>query len=401
MKKIINIAWKDIKNRFTSISEILFYLVLPVFFIFMLGGGFEKFGSDQELPRLAVVDEDQSTLSIELVTTLMNSQVVEVETLSLAGAVSALVDEQIDAYLQIPTGFGGQLLAGESTELELRALEDMQDARAAEQEALTIVETLSRSLLAAHVSTTERELLAPFSSEIEREAYFDNSLSLAQDAFGNLPDRVEMTVPDQSEALDYREATAAQANAGQLVTWVFIPLLGTSVVLTDERTMGTLRRLLTTPTSKSTFLLGTFVGQLVPAWVQMALLIGFGGLVMGVYWGGSMVGLFVLLLAFSLASVAFGTLMGTVVKTSGQANNLSIMSGMAMALLGGCWWPSELFPDVLLTANKVLPTTWVMDGLNGLMLQGFGLMEVLPLAGVLLVFAVVFFLIGVWRFRFE
>jgi ABC-type Na+ efflux pump permease subunit len=245
MKKIINIAWKDIKNRFTSISEILFYLVLPVFFIFMLSGGFEKIGSDQELPRLGIVDEDQSTLSIELVTTLRNSQVVEVETLSLAGAVSALEDEQIDAYLQIPTGFGGQLLAGESTELELRALEDTQDARAAEQEALTIVETmsrsllaahvsttdtqdaraaeqealtivetLSRSLLAAHVSTTERELLAPFSSAIEREAYFDNSLSLAQEAFGNLPDRVEMTVPDQSEALDYREATAAQANAG-------------------------------------------------------------------------------------------------------------------------------------------------------------------------------------------
>ena len=293
MKKIINIAWKDIKNRFTSISEILFYLILPVFFIFMLGGGFAKIGNDQELPRLAVVDEDKTTLSFKLVTTLKNSQVIEIETLSLAGAVSALDDEQIDAYLQIPTGFERHLLAGESFALELRALEDTQDARAAEQEALTIVETLSRSLLAAHVSTTERELLAPFSSAIEREAYFDNSLSLAQEAFGNLPDRVEMTVPDQSKALDLLEATAAQANAGQLVTWVFIPLLGTSVVLTDERTTGTLRRLLTTPTSKSTFLLGTFVGQLVPAWVQMALLIGFGGLLMGVYWGGSIVGLVV------------------------------------------------------------------------------------------------------------
>ena len=93
MKKIINIAWKDIKNRFTSISEILLYLVLPVFFIFMLSGGFEIIGSDQELPRLAVVDEDQSALSSELVTTLGNSQVVEVETLSLAGAASALEDE--------------------------------------------------------------------------------------------------------------------------------------------------------------------------------------------------------------------------------------------------------------------------------------------------------------------
>lgn len=401
MKKIINIAWKDIKNRFTSISEILFYLVLPVLFIFMMGGGLERIGSDQELPRLGVVDEDQTALSIELVTTLKNSKVVEVETLSLADAVSALDNERVDAYMQISTGFEGHLLDGESFELELRAQEDTEDARAAEQEALTIVETLSRSLLAAHVSTTEREFVAPFSSVNERKVYFDNSLSLAQEAFANLPDRVDMTAPDQSEALDLQEATTAHYIAGQLVTWVFIPLLGTSVLLTDERTMGTLRRLLTTPTSKSTFLLGTFVGQLVPSWVQMALLIGFGGLVMGVYWGGSMVGLVVLMLAFSLASVAFGTLMGTVVKTPGQANNLSIMSGMAMALLGGCWWPSELFPEVLLVANKVLPTSWVMDGLHGLMLQGFGLMEVLPLAGVLLGFAVVFFLIGVWRYRFE
>jgi ABC-2 type transport system permease protein len=401
MKKIINIAWKDIKNRFTSFSEILFYLVLPVLFIFMVSGGLARFGSDQELPRLAVVDEDQTALSKELVTALKNSKVVEVETLSLANAASALEDEQVDATMQIAMGFEGHLLDGEPFELELQAPEDTQDASAVEQEALTIVETLSRSLLAAHVSTTERELIAPFSSVKEREAYFENSLSLAQEAFANLPDRVEMAAPDQSEAMDLQEATTAHYTAGQLVTWVFIPLLGTSVVLTDERTMGTLRRLLITPTSKSTFLLGTFVGQLVPAWLQMALLIGFGGLVMGVYWGGSMVGLVVLLLAFSLASVAFGTLMGTVVKTPGQANNLSIMSGMAMALLGGCWWPSELFPEVLLAANRVLPTSWVMDGLHGLMLQGFGLVEVLPLAGVLLGFAVVFFLVGVWRYRFE
>ena len=52
-----------------------------------------------------------------------------------------------------------------------------------------------------------------------------------------------------------------------------------------ERQQGTLRRLLTTPTSKSTFLLGTISGQVLMALVQMLLLIGFGMLVMELNWG--------------------------------------------------------------------------------------------------------------------
>jgi ABC-type transport system involved in cytochrome c biogenesis permease component len=41
----------------------------------------------------------------------------------------------------------------------------------------------------------------------------------------------------------------------------FIPLLATSALFGHERTNGTLRRLLTTPTRPSTFLLGTIAGQ--------------------------------------------------------------------------------------------------------------------------------------------
>ena len=43
-----------------------------------------------------------------------------------------------------------------------------------------------------------------------------------------------------------------------------------------ERQKGTLRRLLTTPTRKAIFLLGTISGQVLTALVQMLLLVGFG-----------------------------------------------------------------------------------------------------------------------------
>jgi ABC-2 type transport system permease protein len=158
---------------------------------------------------------------------------------------------------------------------------------------------------------------------------------------------------------------------------------------------------LTTPSYKATFLLGTISGQVAMALVQMLLLVGFGILAMKLNWGREPLALFIILFCSALAAAAFGTTMGTFIKTEGQANGLSIMFGMVFALMGGCWYPLELFPPAIQNAVKVLPTTWAMQGMLDLVLRGGGLMDILPEAGVLLGFAALFFSVGVWRFRFE
>jgi ABC-2 type transport system permease protein len=94
-------------------------------------------------------------------------------------------------------------------------------------------------------------------------------------------------------------------------------------------------------------------------------------------------------------------MLGTFVKTEGQASGLSIMLGMVMALLGGCWYPIELFPAAMQNIVKVLPTTWAMQGMLDILLRGQGVTGILPVAGVLLGFAAVFFSIGVLRFKYE
>ncbi len=194
---------------------------------------------------------------------------------------------------------------------------------------------------------------------------------------------------------------AAQASAGQMVTWVLIPLLGIASLFTFERLAGTLRRLLVTPTRKSTYLLGTLSAQLIMGLIQIGLLVGFGMLVLGVDYGSSPLGLIILMVAFALSGVALGTLMGTFTRTDSQANNLSIMLGMSMALLGGCWWPMELFPETVQTVVKVLPTTWAMQGLTDLIMRNQGVEGILLESGVLVAFAALFFVVGVRRFRFE
>ena len=398
MKKIFAIAWKDAIIRFASSSELLFFIILPVVFTFLLAGGTPS-GNEENRIRLLVVDESQTAISQQIMDELENSTAVYPEVVAREEAQSQFDERRASAVFIIPAGIDIETLQNSSAEVELLQQPNNLNATIAERAVLTAIRRVSSAISAAQNAVSVREAKQPFANEAAKQVYFENSLELAQSIQEDAPERVtviEGTTPDQIE-YDPR----ANSSAGQLITWVFIPLFGISALFAYERQQGTLRRLLTTPSRKATFLLGTITGQVAMALVQMSLLVGFGILVMKLNWGREPLALFVILLASALAAAAFGTTMGTFIKTEGQASGLSIMFGMVFALMGGCWYPLELFPAAIQNAVKVLPTTWAMQGLLDLVLRGGGLMDILPEAGVLLGFAVVFFTVGVLRFRYE
>ncbi len=402
-QKITAMAWKDTIVRFSSRTEILFFLILPLVFTVLLSGGVggSLTGDGDNRIVLLVVNEDDSEPATTLVDALAASDVVRINEQPLAEAEALFADEEASALLVIPAGFGAAVLGGETAVLDLRQLPNDSNASAADRAVQTAVSQISRPWVIARNSVDEAERLEPFANDDTRLAYFQQATAFAESMLDEAPQRMIVTQPDAALVSVNTYDQAAHQSAGQLITWVFIPLLGVSALMALERRTGTLRRLLVTPTRKATYLLGTVSGQYAAAIVQMALLIGFGVVVMKVNWGQSPVGLAVMLLTFGLAAVAFGVMMGAFVKTEGQANNLSIMMGMTMALLGGCWFPIELFPPTVQTAVHVLPTTWAMQGLTDLLMRGAGVAEILPEAAVLCGFAVVFFIVGVTRFRYE
>ena len=400
MKKILAIAWKDTLLRFSERSELLFFIILPVVFTLIIGGA-SVGGGDSRVPVL-VVDEDGGALAAEFLSTLEASGAVRPMARARAEAEADFAGDEYSTLVIVPAGFGEALLGGEPARLEVRALPDNLNALAAEQALQAAAAQTSRAVRVAVASTAEAEGRQPFASAADREAYFAEALAQARAGFAAAPDRLTVTRPELPDEAGFgRDDAAGQASAGQLITWVLIPLLGTSALFAFERGRGTLKRLLTTPTNKATFLGGVIAGQLGLALVQMALLVGFGMLALKLNWGQDPLALAVMLVSFGLAAVALGTMLGTFIKSEGQANGLSIMLGMVLALLGGCWYPAEFFPEIARTAALALPTTWAMQGLTDLVLRGQGLGAVLPEAGVLAGFAVVFFGVGVARFRYE
>ena len=398
MKKILAIIRKDAIIRFGSSSELLFFIVLPILFTFLLAGGTPSGNEDPRI-NLSVVDEANTSISHQIINELKISAAVRPEMTTRQKAQKQFDNRRAEVVLIIPAGMDIQSLQKGTAQVELLQQPNNMNATVAQRAVSTAIQRVSSAISAAQTAVKQRESIQPFASAQEKQAYFERSLEMAKSIQKDAPQRVTVIEGNTKDQVDYDPR--ANSSAGQLITWVFIPLFGISALFAYERQQGTLRRLLITPSSKATFLLGTISGQVLMALVQMLLLVGFGILVMKLSWGREPLALFIILLASALAAAAFGTMLGTFIKTESQANGLSIMFGMVFALMGGCWYPLELFPPAIQNVVKILPTTWAMQGMLDLVLRGGGLQDILPEAAVLCGFAILFFSVGIWRFRYE
>jgi ABC-2 type transport system permease protein len=397
MKKVLAIAWKDVKLRFSGPSEWLFFLILPIVFTMVLAGGTGE-PADTRV-RLGVVDEAASPFSTQLIEALERSTTVRPDVLSRSEADNEFSQRRVSAVLVIPPEFTLANLIGGPVQVELRQQPNNTDALVAFQAVTKEVDRISSLVKIANASVLAAEQVQPFASTADRQAYFDAALAAAQAEQSSAPARLAVTRGVTTDQIEYDPQ--ANSSAGQIITWVFIPLLGIAGLYASERQQGTLRRILTTPTGSGTYQLGTILGQVSTALVQMLLLVGFGIAVLNLNWGQSPAALALILVSSALAAAALGTMIGAFVRSEGQANGLAWMLGMLMALLGGCWYPAELFPQFVRTASLVLPTTWAMQGMLNIVARGEGLAGVLLPAGVLLGMAALFFTVGASRFKFE
>jgi len=106
--RIFVIAWKDALVRFSSKTELLFFLILPVMFTFLLSGvGGEAM---QKIPIL-VVDQDASSLSTALIQVLASNEDLDVKVTSQVEAISQFKNRQTPAWVVIPSGLEAQLTA--------------------------------------------------------------------------------------------------------------------------------------------------------------------------------------------------------------------------------------------------------------------------------------------------
>ena len=142
MKKIFAIAWKDAIVRFASPSELLFFIVLPLVFTFLLAGGTPSGDEDPRI-NLVVVDEANTAISQQIFRELESSTAVRPDPLTRAEAQSLFDERRADVVLIIPAGIDAASLQSGSAEVELLQQPNNMNAIVAQRAVSTAIRRVS------------------------------------------------------------------------------------------------------------------------------------------------------------------------------------------------------------------------------------------------------------------
>ena len=183
----------------------------------------------------------------------------------------------------------------------------------------------------------------------------------------------------------------------QLVLFTFLTSLTGAAQLILSRQLGVSRRMVATPTSMGTILVGEGLGRLAVALFQAIFIVGATALLFGVSWGDPL-GVALIVLAFSLVGAGIAMLIGAVANNAEQAGSVGVFAGLGIAAIGGSMVPPEIFPEPMATVSWFTPHRWALDGFREL-IAGGDVVSVLTQAGVLLAAAVVLLGLATWRLR--
>ncbi len=342
-----------------------------------------------------VADLDGGEVSRNLLSELEASSELDVLRVDSDEAKRLVADTPLaGSALVIPKGFSDAFVAGEPVELLLwtdpvKHLEALKIRAAVERARAGLITTQ----VAARIAVVQVLTHAP---DADFEALFEDSAELA----GRLLDK-SVGLEESSVFGGSVEFNSFDQNVpGFSVTFLLLGMLfGVGVGLLDEKEWGMLHRIAASPVGVKHLATGKMLSRFLIGTVQMVLLFAFGWIAFGISLGPSVVALGSVIVGITFASSAFGLLAATLAPSREAVLPMGTMAVVAMAALGGCWWPITIEPFWLQQVAHLFPTAWAMDAFNDLMLRQRGFVDILPALAALVGFGCLYMFVGWWLYE--
>lgn len=362
---VVTIAANNLRRLVRLRSNLFFVFALPLLLILVLG---LTIGSAE--PRIGVhVEDPDAPRAAALIAEIEQRDGIEVIHFDgLEAADDELEREDITALLVVPAGYDEALAAGDPARLEYRVIPSSGGFEV-------------QSLIQAAVSDHNAALLA--SRAVSQQTGLSPGDAAARvAAAGEAIGRVEVATVDDDGG-DYRATDAVGFVAAQeLVLFLFVIGLVAAAALIESRQLGVTQRMVATPATTAQVIAGEALGRYTVAIVQAAFIIGGTALMFDLDWG-SWPATVAIVASFSLVATAAALFVGALVGNESQSSAIGISLGLALAALGGCMVPFEIFPGWLRTVAHVTPHAWAIDAFTEVIQRGGGLGQIAPELAVL------------------
>ncbi len=350
-------AWiicvKDLRSRLRDRSALIIGIVVPLALAFIFNAVFSGAAGGNTVISLGVVDADHGAVAAVLVHDVLGS-VAKSGFISvrsepdLATAQRRVSSGGLQAVIVVPAGF---TTAVESQQPAALQVIGNADSPISSEVARSIADGYTADLNRVRLSVATTAVLKPGT----------NLTDLVAAATATAP---PVQVSDQSTATKELSPKSFYA-AGMAVFFVFFTVSFGVTGLLEERSQGTMARLLAAPIRRWSVLAGKMLTSFILGVVSMSVLVVATSLLFGASWGNP-IGVAILIVAAVLSAMGIMAVVATLAKTPEQAGNWQSVIAVILGLLGGTFFPVARAPGVLSTITFLTPQAWFLRGLGDL-----------------------------------
>jgi len=374
-------------------TEILLTFVVPIVFFTVFAFIFDEQIGLGKSPKvnLALVDEDHTPLSRDLLSSLAESEMLRVYSPAEHGAgphIFNSVDPAEDLVLAgalplavlVPDGWTDSLMTAESEPISLQLLADSSDP-------------VATQVVTALIRQTSGQVLA----ELARQQ-IATVLSLSSDQF-SASAVARFTKPVGIDVVDLFAADKANPvvsmyAAGIAVMFLLFGAVGNSGTLLEEEENQTLDRLMCSELSMTQLLAGKWLLMTVVGIVQVTVMFAWAQLAFGVDLLGHLPGFMVMTVVTAAAAGSFALVLATLCKNRVQLNAVAIILILCMSALGGSMVPRYVMSETMQEVGKLTFNAWALDGYIKVFWRDLPLADLAPELTVLVATAIVLFVVA-------
>jgi ABC-2 type transport system permease protein len=391
MKRIIgffrdalHIGGKDLKDFYRDRARIISFLIMPIFMMLLTGFIFPSQSSLKNLP-VGLINQDGGPVSEEMISVFSqmktgDTNVMKLKPLASEDEAKQLIKEQrISGALVFPEGLSDSL-------------------KNKQQGQVIIVTDQSNPQISSLLTGMLEQALSGMGTQMETQAIADMT-------GGRMPQEAitAMVTPIQVQT---RGLIAGNPNYFQFVApgvmamvTVMAVMMGLAGSVAREKETGTLDGLLVAPIARGSIVMGKTFAQTVRGLAQGAMVLAIAMIFFGVRVYGNFALLVVMLILGIFSFVGLGILISAMVEEQETAMTIMMTVTFPMLFLSGAFFPLQQMPGFMQAISKVVPLTYVVEGLRQVMVLGAGFTQVLRPVLILLAFGAVTLAISIPAFK--
>ena len=352
-----------------------FIIALPIAQLLVTGLAIQR--DMKHIPTL-VLNRDKHYASYELLKAFEQSSYFDIKTLASVQTDESLIRTvktgQYRLGLIIPPDYSKNLLSGQSTS-QVNLVLDGTNAN------------ISKSILDA-----AQAILSNHALEVSRQNSLQGGLGVAGRGRPIILQTKVINNPDLSPSIFLIPGILG-------VIMHLMTVLFTSSSIVRERETGTLEQLMVTPLLVTDLMLGKILPYALIGLLDMVLTLGVMVGFFSIPISGGFGFLCIASTVFILTSLGLGLLISTCSRTQVQSVQMTMGLLLPSLLLSGFVFPLEPMPWFIKVISYLLPLTYYLEIIRGVVIKGSGFMELWQPFGLLALSTVVLMTLSILRFR--